>query len=83
MTLWHEKVDLSDIMQNLDSFKIRYGPETARRLERVVNRDYVLDDIIIQFEMADCMDTYNEILDKLYDWGNYENRLWIETGDST
>ena len=87
MAHWKEKIDISKKWNSVDS----ENPEEIKELcNEIVSKlkllrgvDNPLKDIIKVFEDFNpdisTVDDFDVIMDHLYDWADFKNRLWINT----
>lgn len=85
MRTWKRKVAFRDLLSDDGSAAnaIRVGKLIAARVALAVPeddplRDDELTELIQGFrQVVDC-DELNDCLNDLYDWGDHNNRLWVE-----
>jgi hypothetical protein len=82
---WHEKIDVSEEFQQAKDGKITI-PELAQcvadKLDSLYGRDLVLSGIIRDLRSMNDkteVDDFDKLWNHLYNWADYENRLWIKT----
>lgn len=87
MAEWKEEINLSHLFRLYEVGKIGVAQLSKATCERLKTIKYYSDeypeflDITIEFEDIDDigeLDDYNHALDMLYDFGDQQNRLWIE-----
>ena len=88
MATWQDSINITDVHRLYEDDRISLegvGKIVAFRLKRTVhaqsNNTDILN-IINQLETlneSNCIDDYDAVLDMLYDFGNSDHKLWIET----
>lgn len=89
MPKWKNKIDISDLHSAYESNEvtIQYvANSVADRLRElpIYQSNYYLQTIVKDLEVIaydeDCnADDYDCVLNTLYNWGDIDNRLWINT----
>ena len=87
MSNWKNKVDLHDLHKNFDEEKMdaeQVAQETAKRLEAIkplklatACQQEQFEEIIEHFQNCDTTEEYDYALDRLYDFGDAHNLLWV------
>lgn len=89
MANWKSKLDLSDIWEQYDNDELSIQNVSKMVAERLRACRYKNDkdvvDIIERFESladessADNIDDFDDVLADLYEFGNIDHRLWVQT----
>lgn len=79
MADWKTQIELGDIHHKFESGEMtiqQVGQELAKRLRASPYADD-LDQEIGELECVDDPDDYDEILSDLYDFGDWDHRIWF------
>lgn len=87
MANWQSKIDVKDIWKAAQAGKLtaqEVGQKMAAKLKKLPPglKDRDLRDIQEDFEALGGQDTFDDldnVLDRLYDWADYDHRLWVGT----
>lgn len=82
MSPWLNKITLEGFRDAESGDWPRFARQLADKLPGLLKADGELTRIAKTFEGLDpaesCVDDFDDALRRLYDWGDYGKRLWVE-----
>jgi len=86
MARWVTRIDIDDLLTEDDSVEnaIRVGVSIADRIENVLPAGHLLRDedmegILVSLRTIPDCEELNYVLDLLFDWGDFCNRMFVNT----
>lgn len=81
MADWKTKIELRDLHEAFEKGEMTVKEVGKALADRVQKNRYAgeLEDIIYELRVVDDVDDYDWCLEQLYDFGDYDHRIWINT----